>query len=286
MSSRKKQNFPLVAGSGLVSGVVGVTVPYPFNVVRCLQQTAHASSTSVVKSLLHVVRHQGVFTGLFRGYFSAVGLYGPATSLFYLTYIKSSEVFYRATKNDTLSNFSAGLAANVAASVLWTPMDNIVQRMWVSQRSASEVAGDIYARGGLPGFWRAYTSTLGVWSPLVAVFFATYEFAIQEMNNSAVFSRYPGLTTIAAGATSASVAVFCTNPLDVIRVRYQISTDSTPWRETFLSTIRREGLKLFSIGLRARMLAVVPDMTVGISIFEVSIIILVTVASVLSACCG
>ena len=171
-----------VALSGCVSGAVGVMVPYPFNMVRCLQQTQKQMPRSVLAAIREVAGTQaGVFRGLYRGIGSALMLYTPATSVFYLTYFRSNEAYLHLTGNEHTSSFLAGMTANVSASVLWTPMDNIVQRVWIHRQTATTVVRDLYKTSGLGGFWRAYTATLGVWTPLCGAFFMTYNALVTQV---------------------------------------------------------------------------------------------------------
>ena len=267
MSSGNKTAQWKVAGSGLMSGIVGLSVPYPFNVVRCLQQTQPETSPSVVKAMRHVARSQGV-RGLYRGIGTALCLYGPATSLFYLSYINSHDALMRWTGNEATSSFFAGMTANVFGTLLWTPMDNIIQRSWVSQKRPVTVIRDIYNRAGLGGFWRAYFATLGVWTPLCGVFFMAYEEILKLLGGFKFFEDNEHVGVFGASAAAASFAVLCTNPIDVCRTRYQIGT-TVDWLSVAKKAIHSEGWKLLTIGLRARLLAIVPDMTVGISVFEV-----------------
>jgi len=270
MASRHKNDYALIAKSGLVSGVIGTTVPFPFNLVRCLQQTQPSVSRSVFQAMKDVVSVRGV-PGLYRSIGAAWALYTPATAVFYATYFKGNEVIFKMTGNEHVSTFAAGIVANISANVLWTPMDNIIQRVWIAEGQATALTAikHIYQRHGLGGFWRAYATSLAVWSPLSGIFFVLYESLMLRVEKSKIFEGNSHVGVLGASAISAAIAVMCTNPIDVCRTRYQVSDDKS------LLQVVRQSLKidrfgLFTIGLRARLLAVVPDMTVGITVFEVS----------------
>ena len=219
MASRRKDDYTLIGYSGLISGTVGVIAPFPFNMIRCLQQTGVQTSPSIQHIFGRILATQGVAGGLYRGLSTALLLYAPATAVYYGTFFKSSEVLFDMLGQEQASAFVAGLSANVTGTLLWTPMDNIVQRTWITQEKALVVAKRIVRQQGPQGLWRAYPATLGVWSPLSGVFFLSYETLMATVEASPVLAQHENVATIIAAAASSTVAVFGTNPLDVWRTR-------------------------------------------------------------------
>ena len=253
---------------------MGLAFTFPFNHVRCLQQTQNTTSSSIFRTMRDVVAsNKGIRGGLYRGLGTALTFAAPSVSLLYVAYFKSNDFFFRLSDNEHASTFAAGLTSNIFSALLWTPMENIVQRMWVKgkQASASTVARGIRERYGPLGFWRAYGSTLAVWSPLSASFFMMYEAIMLRVEQNSFFKHHERLGVAVASSTAASIAVVATNPMDIMRTRYQVSDGNRKLSQVAKAALEKDGVKLFSIGLRARLFTIVPDMTFGISIFEVPV---------------
>jgi hypothetical protein len=218
----RKGDFPRVFASGLMSGTVGVTVSYPFNMIRCMQQVGHLPARGTLGSAMRYVMGTAGVRGLYRGFHASYALYTPATGVFYSAYFLFSQRLGDWSGNPAAATFAAGMLANAAAGLLWTPMDNIVQRVWLSQRTPSAVVRDLHSSGGLPAFWRAYATTLCVWAPLSGIFFLVYEAAMRYMSALPILRDLPELAVLPASAGAGALAVMATNPADVVRTRYQV----------------------------------------------------------------
>lgn len=287
MSEANKQLKDVVPAS-LASGLVGLTVAYPFNVIRTLQQSGAVSSTSI----LATGKAKGL-RNLFRGFSASVLLYCPATSVYYSSYYMLSQAdgVEKIAQDEALRDAMCGFAGMCFGTIIWTPMDNIVQRVWVSANSPRQVCRQIMSTrpegNSIPGrgFYRGFLATLSVWAPLSGVFFAVYE-SLQR-KASAYPSMCPGgepsnATVAACSVGGATVAVVLTNPLDVVRTAFQTRGPGglvapagggglfakSAWA-TGMYLLRTEGLYVVCTrGLRARLSAVVPDMAFGMFSFE------------------
>lgn len=276
-----------VAAAGFFSGVLGCTVTFAFQHVRTLQVTGMTSQRRVwlaAREVLAAGGGRGV-APLFRGFGVALLLYSPAQTLFYGSQTLLCD---RAGCHEAV----AGFLAMCVGTSLWTPMDNINQRTWIARprTSAPAVVRDIWKTSGVSGFYRGLWLTLGVWAPLAAVFFFSYE-QLDALWLRAAAAREPEDRGSASGdsappsaarllscsAVAGALATLATHPMDVVRTCFQsrrimglqASTATTTALGTLSAVLKQGGWwGVWTRGLQARLLAVVPDFTVGNSIFE------------------
>ncbi|KAI1318555.1 hypothetical protein EDD11_006245 [Mortierella claussenii] len=151
--------------------------------------------------------------------------------------------------------------------------------------STFELAKRIYRQEGLLGFYRGYFITLGVFVPYSMIYFATYEqlkemaWHDQHLFGSAVQpskqreEALPFLTIVACAAVAAGIAGGISNIVDVVKTRWQISVLATTEENSSTGKIiqhmfRQGGLSSFTRGMGARILWMIPSVTISMSTFE------------------
>lgn len=125
-----------VLGAALFSGVS--TTLYPVMVLKTRQQVSASPSSSSFKLCCRILQHEGV-QGLYRGFSTSLLGTIPARVL----YMSTLEITKSTVGNTVLglgfssstaaasANAVGGLAASVAAQLVWTPVDVISQRLMV-----------------------------------------------------------------------------------------------------------------------------------------------------------
>jgi hypothetical protein len=125
----KKVDASLVQ-SALVASIIGVTVPYPFNIIRTLQQTGVNKDARIGTIAREIIRTKGV-RALYHGYSASVCLYCPGQAIYYSSYYYLNQEFEKSSflgLGELSRDFTAGFLGMAAGTVLWCPMDNIVMR--------------------------------------------------------------------------------------------------------------------------------------------------------------
>ncbi|KAH7315367.1 hypothetical protein KP509_21G046700 [Ceratopteris richardii] len=181
-----------------------------------------------------------------------------------------------------------GIAASVAAQLVWTPVDVISQRLMV-QGSVSERQASAYAcskhghmsptyKGGLDAFrcivrtdgWRGLYRGFGLsivtYAPSSALWWASYSLTQRivwgslgyrqdvagecplSMPSSSLVVGVQGLSAACAGGAAALV----TTPLDTIKTRLQVENDQLTTRETVLRLVKEGGWRACYRGLGPR----------------------------------
>mmetsp|Transcript_15276 Transcript_15276/g.22862 ORF Transcript_15276/g.22862 Transcript_15276/m.22862 type:complete len:331 (-) Transcript_15276:66-1058(-) len=267
---------------------------YPLQLVKTrLQAQDHPSPTRNVsaaspryRGTMHafaaITREEGV-RALYQGFFTnSLGmLIGPV----YMTALEYSRHKWDLYNNQyeflepgsflaerVVGPCISGAMASFAAQTLGVPIDVITQHQMVQDQKkkpkspiVSTIIKRIYREQGLKGFFRGYTVSLLTYIPGSAITWGTYHasrygFEAGACRLSGLSSphqlhpllHYPiiPLAGFCGGATSAIL----TNPLDVIRTRFQLNEASEATiRSTVTQLIEQDGMGGFARGVSARI---------------------------------
>ncbi|MCO5607555.1 hypothetical protein L7F22_061752 [Adiantum nelumboides] len=125
-----------ILGAALFSGVSATL--YPVMVLKTRQQVSSLPSSSSFKLCGRILQHEGL-QGLYRGFSTSLLGTIPARVLYMSTLEVTKSIAgesaltlgFSASTAATSANAVGGLAASVAAQLVWTPVDVISQRLMV-----------------------------------------------------------------------------------------------------------------------------------------------------------
>ena len=177
------QHEELIAG--MAAGLAQDALLHPFDTLRARLDTGMSTSaasraSSSAGALLLEARAVSMVDGmhgLYRGYTFCLLASLPANALYFGTYRASRRVLQPVTDAGMLPaagrDFASGLGAECVASLVWTPLDVVKQRMQVAPRGLGAVRAAQEACGavGIQGLWRGYFAGLAV-STLTSLFIA------------------------------------------------------------------------------------------------------------------
>ena len=277
-----------IARSSLCAGIVGCTAPYPLNLMKTIQQMGQ--SKLVTNPTEYRIRHMARdlmatsgrgFAGLYRGYSVSALLYSQATIVHYSMYYYFERRWEPHIKNEELLDFSAGFAGMLCGLWIWTPMDNIIQRCWVTGTAPTAIIRAIATEAGPLGFFSGYPVAAMVWAPLSATFFCAFGFLTrkwEEKTGAAEGGIVPADVVLGSSVVAAAVAAVATNPLDIIKTTFQTAgpgglAAGPPGEHSMWGVAKRvcrqQGpVGLFTKGLRARAPYVIMDMSLGMFTFD------------------
>jgi len=156
---------------------------------------------------------------------------------------------------DFAVHFASGMIAETVSCVVYVPVDVIKERMQVQQRLGSASASAVYYKNGwdalrqisqtegVRGVYRGYGATLASFGPFSALYFVFYEqFKLMARRrqleadgikalgeSSSPYTRsidaveLPFLWTLACSAGAGALASWLTSPLDLAKLRLQVS---------------------------------------------------------------
>ncbi|KAF8939463.1 hypothetical protein BGZ58_009637 [Dissophora ornata] len=192
-----------------------------------------------------------------------------------------AKTFSTATATATATSTSTSTTINAEMSAPTSPATPTPARR--APIGTLDLARKIFRQEGLLGFYRGYFITLGVFVPYSMIYFATYE----QLKENAWQQRQPGafdiagqqeetlpfFTIVMCAAVAAGVAGGVSNMVDVVKTRWQISVlatteENSSTRKIVRHMVRQGGLASFTRGLGARVLWMVPSVTISMSMFE------------------
>ncbi len=121
----------------------------------------------------------------------------------------------------------AGTVGGVAGIYTGNPFDVVKVRMQISHRSALSLAGELWAREGIRGFFRGAAAVSLAQAPVNAVIFAANATTLRALERSS--GAAPGapaaLTSIvAAGCVAGLGQAFVLSPFELLKVQQQTTT--------------------------------------------------------------
>lgn len=233
---------------------------YPFNLIktRLFMQEQRSLYSGTTDAFYKVVRREG-FRGLYKGFlFSSLGMVSGQLYLTTYEVVRSSLGGY----SSELKGLIAGAAATLVGQSITVPIDVVTQIMMmqgqvvstgstkprnyyvlvknvdyiiplketVKIRGAVSIVSEIFRKEGLRGLYRGYQVSLLTYAPNSALWWAFYAgFYRRAMESQLAPSAPIPLVQAICGVCSGLLAATITNPLDVFRTRYQV-TSCCIWR--------------------------------------------------------
>ncbi|XP_018493625.1 solute carrier family 25 member 44 isoform X2 [Galendromus occidentalis] len=244
---------------------------YPLTVVKTRLQVQSAYNyNGTCDALSKILKVEG-FKSLYRGFwinsmqiFSGIG--------YIITYEKVRDSLHQRGVSDLrVKGLIGGGVSSLVGQTLITPFDVVSQHIMVLGRNGinplnlpadvlqsrlrtfSRVCSEVYRRDGPIGFYRGYFASLIAYVPGSAFWWAFY-----PVYQEALISLSPPWTPLLAvqcmaGPLSGVTTCVFTNPADIVRARIQVQRLDS-WTRALRYVWRTEGLRIFTIGLSARML--------------------------------
>jgi hypothetical protein len=183
-----------------------------------------------------------------------------------------------------LSDAIAGGIASLISQIIVVPNDLLSQRMAVDLdgRSMSWHFRTVWKEAGFYGLYRGYVPSIMTYAPVSSIWWSTYGFtkpyAAQPVETLVRGCTPSGsepsawtmerCTESTCGAVAGAIAGLLTNPMDVIKVRRQLSGPSVKTRHIISDLYQSEGALGFSRGAMARVLNMSPSGALVVTVYE------------------
>jgi solute carrier family 25 iron transporter 28/37 len=229
------------------------------------------------------------FASVYRGLPVALMFSVPALSIYLSCYDFSSLYLDKHTsfsREYSSNHLLSGLAAEVFAGLVFTPMEVLKNQLQTSRRSASttSLAWKIWREEGLLGFFRGYLMGLAVFVPYTMTYFAVYErlksYAVRDgyhlpsTSRETIVSQLPFMTYVTCSSIACAIGITIPTPLDIVKTRWQISSseEGRSYKQGPLHIIkdmwRQGGGRAFSRGLLTRICWGIPSTAISMTIYE------------------
>jgi hypothetical protein len=296
--------------AGVVSGSLSRIPLHPIDTIKTRQQASTSRIPSALAAeAISILRNEGI-RALYRGFGVAVVAGAPASCLYFTSYeLSKTEMLSRVKRPSPLTasaiHLAAGLVAEAASCVLWVPIDVIKVRMQVQKKSPSsrrlytnafDAMRHIVRTEGLHGLYRGYGATLTTFGPFSGLYFVIYEKLKSLASTTTTTTTLPlpsssSSTTTSSSLSSSSLVIcaslaaaaasFLTSPLDLIRLRMQVSREIEAKNDQnklnyksvasgLSSIISEEGMRGLFRGATARVAFATPSTALAMVLFEKS----------------
>ena len=193
----------------------------------------------------------------------------PAGAIYLSSYDFAKDNLQMLDLNPVLFHLSCGALAEGTASILFTPMDVLKQKLQVQPKAKTfAIVKDLYRTHGLNGFYKGYAWTQAVFIPFSAIYFASYE----RFKSAWIFysksTNHDFTSNFICAFSASAIASGLTSPIDVIKTRLQIDTRKSAKQVISHLYYNEGGLRAFSKGLLARVLWASPSMSLSIALWE------------------
>lgn len=275
---------------------------YPCDVARTQQMVSGKTNLPLYQHLSGLVR-EGSWRSLYRGF--AWGAFGglPAEIWYYVAYTGVKRNLLASRLGDYSPSACYGIAAVTAdgtSQVLHVPSDVISQRMRLRStftvsvikpaagpsnkvrgeivavplnrrpKSGGEIVRSILRQQGVFGLWRGLVVSTSYTVPYAGVWWISYEVCKNTLARRFDYKEGEENSAMVggSGAVAALLAGVTTNPLDVVKTRFQCVAEPTPL-PTILNHLRAQnGVRGFWAGMGARLWAAVPRSVATVLVYE------------------
>ncbi|CAI8013723.1 Solute carrier family 25 member 44 [Geodia barretti] len=231
-------------------------VLYPINLIKVhlFMQQGNSLYSGAIDAFRKILRREGI-RGLYRGF--TVSLLGMASGQMYITTYELTRSRLPGYSTE-FKGLVAGTCATVIGQLLTVPVDIVSQHMmmegqgkWSQKatsrakpsqyilvkntdyvlpkkqkvvRSAYHIVSEIVHREGFQGLHKGYSVSLLTYAPNSALFWSNYSMLFRWCMESGLGEALPlPLVQASCGVVGGVTSAALTNPLDVLRTRYQVS---------------------------------------------------------------
>jgi len=193
-------------GAGSVSGIIADTVTHPICTIKARMMTrgaaqaaARAAGTAAAEGAT-----ASLYTGLYKGMGAVVVGAAPAQALYFSGMLMVQDY---AEGGGALTNFAAGIGAQMCGSVAWVPMEVVKEKMMIQGQFATkeqfsgsfDLCRRVVAKEGVGGLYRGFVMQQVTYGPFNAFGVMLYN-EFKPLVPAAFMEEYPKLGDLAASA--------------------------------------------------------------------------------------
>ncbi|KUJ14449.1 mitochondrial carrier [Mollisia scopiformis] len=259
-------------GASATGSIISKLACYPLDTIAVHYQT------STRRPLLSIP-----LKAYYRGIGVTILTVTPATAL-YLTTREAAQIALLPHLGDgALNDAASGCLAELAGSVLFTPMEVLKARLQISSHGEEGKLlyqlRDIARKEGFRGFYRGYVMGIVSYMPYNVLWWTTYGNIRRSMPDRSIGTQI----TCGAGAAAMISAAFI-HPLELVKTRYQVATSDTVaavgsvagtrssdqegLRQVVRNVMKESGPKGFYAGFFPTLLRSVPSSIIMMLVFE------------------
>ncbi|KAH6671841.1 mitochondrial carrier domain-containing protein [Halenospora varia] len=259
-------------GASAIGSIISKLTCYPLDTIAVQYQT------STRRPLLSIP---------LKAYYRGIGVtlltVTPATAL-YLTTREAAQIALLPHLGDSaLNDATSGILAELAGSVLFTPMEVLKARLQISvsgqEGKLLYQLRSIARNEGFRGFYRGYVMGIASYIPFNVLWWTTYGNIRRRMKD-----RSPAVQIACGAGAAAGFSAGFIHPLELVKTRYQVATSETVavagmvkgarnsdkdgLRQVVRNVMRESGPRGFYSGFLPTLMRSVPSSIIMMSVFE------------------
>jgi len=222
-------------GCSAAAGLIARVPCHPLDTVKTVAMASEGNSAgarplTVAKSLY---AREGV-AGFYRGIGIASLGSAPGVACYLTTYETAKRLLPSTglgggSSDSALVHLTAGFLAETVSCVVWLPIDVVKERLQsqgpdVEHRYRNSLDGlrRVARYEGVRGLYKGYFMTLGSFGPFSAIYFAAFEWYKRILFGLDAGTTPGTAQSFTAGALANTTACVATQPLEMVKTRYQI----------------------------------------------------------------
>ena len=294
---------------GIIGSSIGKTFCHPIDTIKARLQVwlgttyKQGEGSIIINTAKDVIKNDGI-AGLYKGLPTSIIGGIPAAFIYFGSYElwkKNTLQFEFLQRHSFISYLSAGMFAETMAWIIFVPVDVLKERLQVQSKlkvyhytSDINAFSQVFKTEGLRGLYKAYPATVLSFGPFSALYFTFYEMLKGlVVNNDAqtYLSKVKDKSHVQIGffqsmfwsMLAGAAASFLTNPLDMVKLRLQVSrgwlasdSHSSPTfkynhlLDGLIQVVKFEGVKALFNGSLARICFHFPNVAITMSVIEAS----------------
>jgi inorganic pyrophosphatase/solute carrier family 25 iron transporter 28/37 len=228
-------SFWLDVGCSAAAGFIARVPCHPLDTVKTVAMASEGSTTgarplSVAKGLYAREGAMAFYRGIGIASFGSA----PGVACYLGTYEAAKAWlpavgFCRGNAESPLVHLTAGFLAETVSCVIWLPIDVVKERLQAQgpdvkdrYRNSWDGLCRVARHEGVRGLYKGYFMTLGSFGPFSAVYFSAFEGYKRALFGLNAASTPDAAQAFVAGALANVTGCVVTQPLEMVKTRYQI----------------------------------------------------------------
>jgi hypothetical protein len=264
---------------GGTAGFLSNIICHPLDTIKSIFQFNLIARRNVIKKeIANMVRTQGI-RSLYKGYSIVLISTVPSTGIYFMAYENSKKII-KGPNESPLKQFCCGIYAQFLSNVIFTPRDVIKERLQIQNFQQGEMKNKytgainalrvILKEEGLSALYRGYWQTLILWGFYGGIYLSIFTKLKEKMaaytkrdpNNLAPYLILP------CALSAASISAVVTNPLDVLKLHFQVQRSSKSLKGLFVNGSFKFGLSSMFRGALERLYWVAPRTGISFTTYE------------------
>lgn len=274
VETQKEFTYAYYLVSGGVAGMVEHLSMFPVDTIKTKMQAPGSTYLNFKHCFKSTVKKGGI-RALYRGVPAGVCGAFPSHAAYFTVYEKAKQILIgdEDEGKHPVRAAAAGACATIGHDFFHTPFDVVKQRLQISEGKTPVLTTlrNILSKEGFRALYVSYPTTLTMNIPFSSFHFATYETVKHLLRSTDEELEQSFWKFAVAGGCGGTLGGIVSTPFDVVKTRQQLGTIPTMnVFRAFRHCYAKEGARIFTRGMQARIFYFAPSGAIQMTSYEVS----------------